>query len=148
MKYLFISNLIVFHGFVIFWIMANSLNLFQKRTWDSWNIYDGALIKIVVDSRNPLTIVITSSILDAAGILGPTFSFWSWWQNNYNYTLFFIKQHFFQLTLSVAYLFHELSFRCCLRAVVIIFNHWFFFFREKREKVCSALLFLAEKVIC
>ena len=75
MKYLFTSALIVFHGFAISWSMANSLNLFQKRTWDPCNIYDGALVKIIVDSWNPLTIVTTSSTLDAAGILGPTFSY-------------------------------------------------------------------------
>ena len=67
MKYLFISILIVFHGFDISWSMTNSLNLFQKRTWDPCNIYDGALVKIVVDSWNQLTIVTTNSALNAAG---------------------------------------------------------------------------------
>ena len=75
MKYLFISTLIVFHGFVISWSMTNSLNLFQKSTWDHSNIYDGDLVKIIVDSWNPLTIVTTSFTLDAAGILGPAFSY-------------------------------------------------------------------------
>ena len=75
MKYLFISTLIVFHGFVISWSVANSLNLSQKKSWDTCNICGGALVKIIVDSWNPLTIVTTSSTLDAAGILGPVFSY-------------------------------------------------------------------------
>ena len=75
MEYLFISTLIVFHGFAISWSMANSLNFFQKRIWDPCNIYDGAPVKIIVDSWNMLTIVMTSSTLDAAGILGPAFSY-------------------------------------------------------------------------
>ena len=74
-EYLFISTLIVFHGFFISWSMANSLNLIQKRIWDLCNIYDGALVKIIVDSWNPLTIITTSSTLDAAGILSPAFSY-------------------------------------------------------------------------
>ena len=32
-----------FHGFVIFWSMTYSLNLFQKRTWGPCNIYDWVL---------------------------------------------------------------------------------------------------------
>ena len=75
MKYLFISTLLVFHGFVISWSMANSLKLFQKKTCDPCNVYGGALVKIIVDSWNPLTIVTTSSTLDAAGILGLAFSY-------------------------------------------------------------------------
>ena len=75
MKYLFISTLIVFHDFVISWSIENSLNLFQKRTWDPINIYDEALAKIITDSWNPLTGVTTSSDLDAIGILGPAFSY-------------------------------------------------------------------------
>ena len=75
MKYQFISTLIVFHGLVISRRMTNSLNLFQKRTWDICNIYDGAIAEILVDSWNPSTIVTTSSTLDAAGILGPAFSY-------------------------------------------------------------------------
>ena len=55
--------------------MPNSLNLFQKHTLDPCSIYDGAFVKIIVDSWNPLTIVTTSSTLDAAGILGPAFSY-------------------------------------------------------------------------
>ena len=35
------------------------------------------------------------------------------WLQIQNYTLFY-KRHFFQLSLSTAYLFHELSFICCL----------------------------------
>ena len=55
--------------------MASSLDFFQKRTWDPCNIYDGALVKIIEESWNLLTIVTTKSTLDAAGILGPTFSY-------------------------------------------------------------------------
>ena len=55
--------------------MANSLNLFQKRTWDLCNIYNGAFVKIIKDSRKPLTIVTTGSTFDAAEILSPAFSY-------------------------------------------------------------------------
>ena len=68
MKYVSISTVIAFHDFVISWSMANSLNLFQERTWDLCNIYNGALVKIIKDSWNPLTIVTTSSTLNVAGI--------------------------------------------------------------------------------
>ena len=55
--------------------MANSLNLFQKSTWDPCNIYDEDLVKIIVDSWNLFTILITNFILDAAGFLGPAFNY-------------------------------------------------------------------------
>ena len=57
--------------------MANSFNLPQKRTWDPCKIYDGALAKIIVGRWNLLTVVTTSCSLDAAGILGPAFSYGS-----------------------------------------------------------------------
>ena len=75
MEHLFLSTLIVFHGFVLALSMANNWNLIQKKTWDPCNIYYGALVKIIKDSWNPLTIVTKISTLDAAGILDPAFSY-------------------------------------------------------------------------
>ena len=42
----------------------------------------------------------------------------------FSYTLFFISNaRFFQLSLSVAQLFHELSFKCCLHITIIMLRH-------------------------
>ena len=43
----------------------------------------------------------------------------------FSYTRFFYKQRFFQLSLSVGYLFHELSLKCCLSVAIMVLLNTF-----------------------